>query len=255
MRYKLWLLVTVSAGLFLPVNKVEAQGSAGVAQYVEVNGQVEAGMVVCTNERVTVACTQEYDSDIVGVVVVEPAVTIEPETVASDYQSIVSAGKARVKVSSLTGKIESGDYITTSTIPGVAVKSIKSGYVVGTALESYDSSDPNQVGMIWASIGVKPVAYTEGAASNLVQVIRDGLEGVFFSPLSALRYVVAAVVVIASVIAGLYYFGKVARSGVEAVGRNPLASKVIQANVALNVALTLVIIGVGLLVAYLVLTL
>jgi F0F1-type ATP synthase membrane subunit c/vacuolar-type H+-ATPase subunit K len=51
---------------------------------------------------------------------------------------------------------------------------------------------------------------------------------VFSCPLSALRYVAASVIVVAAAIAAFVYFGKVARSGVDAIGRNPLASKAIK---------------------------
>ena len=54
---------------------------------------------------------------------------------------------------------------------------------------------------------------------------------------------------------GIWYFGRVARSGVEAIGRNPLATRAIQLGVILNLLLTLVILLVGIALAYLILVL
>jgi F0F1-type ATP synthase membrane subunit c/vacuolar-type H+-ATPase subunit K len=53
----------------------------------------------------------------------------------------------------------------------------------------------------------------------------------------------------------MIYFGKASRAGIEAVGRNPLAKRVIQLTVVMNIVLTIVIVLVGLAIAYLILIL
>ena len=187
----------------------------------------------------------------IGVAVTDPAVSFESRTNREGYVSILRDGKARIKVTTANGNIAVGDKLTSSTTPGVSIKAGKSGYVVGTALSAYDGSEPGEV---LIAIDIKPVTMTEGAQSNLIAIITDGLDGIFLSPLSALRYLAATVIVVAAAVASFIYFGKVARSGVDAIGRNPLASKAIQLSVMLNVMLTIFIIGVGVGVAYLILT-
>ena len=59
----------------------------------------------------------------------------------------------------------------------------------------------------------------------------------------------------ASFVMGFVYFGRVARSGIEAIGRNPLASRIIQFNVILHILISIVIVLVGLAIAYLILIL
>ena len=71
-------------------------------------------------------------------------------------------------------------------------------------------------------------------------------------PTKSLRYIFAFLILAASVIIGFMYFGKVAKSGVEALGRNPLAARRIQAAVFLELLLTLGIISLGVLFAYLI---
>ena len=65
----------------------------------------------------------------------------------------------------------------------------------------------------------------------------------------------AALVVLATFIIGFSSFGKISGTSIEALGRNPLASKLIRSAVVLNFALTAIIIAVGLTMAYLILTL
>lgn len=228
-----------------------AEFSPGVAISIPMDTPVEGGMVVCSVGQTYTLCDKEYDSTMVGVVVADPAVSFESSDKREGYVAILRDGKAKVKVSTSAGSIAVGDKLTSSATPGILVKASKSGYILGSALSAYDGSAPGEV---LVAIDIKPVTLTDGAKNNLVQVIRDGLDGIFLSPLSALRYVAAAVIVVSAAVAAFVYFGKVARSGVDAIGRNPLASKAIQMSVILNVILTMFIIGLGVGVAYLILT-
>jgi F0F1-type ATP synthase membrane subunit c/vacuolar-type H+-ATPase subunit K len=81
----------------------------------------------------------------------------------------------------------------------------------------------------------------------------EGMSGAFESPLAALRYVIAGILVVGSFIFGILHFGRIAKSGVEALGRNPLAAKTIQFGIIMNVMIAIVIMLVGLGIAYIVL--
>ena len=50
---------------------------------------------------------------------------------------IALTGRAPIKVSTMNGEIEKGDLLTTSPIPGVAMKATDEGYMVGRALAEY----------------------------------------------------------------------------------------------------------------------
>lgn len=236
---------------FLIPTVMAADFSPGVAISIPIAEKVSSGMVICSTDQTYSLCQKEYDSTMVGIVVADPAVSFESTDDRDGYVSVLRDGKTYVKVSTANGKINIGDKLTSSTQKGILVKSDKSGYVLGTALSSYDGSEPGEV---LVAIDIKPVTLTDGATSNLVDIIQDGLDGIFLSPLSALRYIAASIIVVSAAIAGFIYFGKVARSGVDAIGRNPLASRAIQMSVILNVILTMFIIGLGVGVAYLILT-
>jgi F0F1-type ATP synthase membrane subunit c/vacuolar-type H+-ATPase subunit K len=70
-----------------------------------------------------------------------------------------------------------------------------------------------------------------------------------------LRYLTAALMVILGFVLGFVYFGRIAKAGVEAIGRNPLSSKTIEFGLILHILLTIVIVGAGLGIGYLILTL
>jgi F0F1-type ATP synthase membrane subunit c/vacuolar-type H+-ATPase subunit K len=74
-------------------------------------------------------------------------------------------------------------------------------------------------------------------------------------PIESLRYLLAIAMVLIAFTLGMIYFGRSSRAGIEAIGRNPLAKKVIQLTVFMNIILTVVIVLVGLGIAYLILVL
>lgn len=55
------------------------------------------------------------------------------------FTSVALAGRVRVKVDASFGPIRAGDYLTSSPIPGVAMRASRQGPIVGTALEGLTS--------------------------------------------------------------------------------------------------------------------
>jgi hypothetical protein len=177
------------------------------------------------------------------------------DTELENPRPLLTSGIATVRVSGQAGNIVEGDFITTSLTPGVGQKAIRNGYVVGVAIENYDTEDPNAIGQIQILINIHPESKISGTRGNLIQFIRSGLAVPVLEPIEALRYLLAIAMILISFTFGMIYFGRASRAGIEAIGRNPLAKKVIQITVILNVVLTLAIIGVGLAIAYLILIL
>lgn len=249
----LGILSLVAAGLMF-VGGVMAQGS-GVAVDVVIGGEVSDGVVVCSTKQGYELCFRGSDPNMFGVVTTNPSVQLVSESTPSGklQYPVVSSGKIQVRVSSINGVIKAGDFVTSTGVVGVAGKALKSGYVLGTAIDTWEIEDTEQIGVIGVNLGIKPAVMSARATTNLISMIKEGVEASFLSPLSALRYVVAGIVVTASVVAGLIFFGKVARGGIEAIGRNPLASKMIEFSVVMNVILTMIIMLVGVAIGYLIL--
>jgi len=64
-------------------------------------------------------------------------------------------GRVPVKVSTENGEIKAGDFLTSSSIPGVAMKATKPGQVVGKALEDFDGVSSLNEYMLEDGIRVK----------------------------------------------------------------------------------------------------
>lgn len=176
------------------------------------------------------------DSRMYGVITNDPAIVIALSS-EPDQLPVVSSGRVNARVSTINGPIKAGDYITSSLIPGIGAKTTGYGYILGTALADYSEKNPEKIGHI-------PVAVSIRAISPLVEFDTD--------PFEFLRYLLAIIIATTSIIVGFVYFGKVAQSGVEAIGRNPLASKLIQFGILLNLFLTLGIVAAGVVIAYII---
>lgn len=236
---------------FIGLSSVSVAAISGVAIEVPVTGAVD-GAMVCTAAGGYGLCERPYDPSMFGVINLEPAVSLNSNN-SGAVVPVVSSGNARVMVSGINGPIKKGDFITSSMVKGVGMKAKKSGYILGVALEDFTGQSQSDEGWVLVSLGVKPAVMSVGATTNLVQMMREGVDAAFLSPLSALRYVIAGLIAAVSVITGLWFFGRVARGGIEAIGRNPLAGKMIQFSVMMNVVLTLAIMGAGIVVAYIIL--
>lgn len=248
---KRYWLIGIFALLVSSVSRVFAQDlTAGVAESLPIVGEIKDGMVLCGTTAGNEPCKASFDTNMVGVVALSPAAAFSPETPQAGYAPVVHSGRAYVRVNLQGGEIKPGDFVTSSLETGVGMKANRSGYALGTALQSYSGNGDN---LVLTEIKIRPVVFTYGAGSNLIAAIKQGMEGAYSTPLSALRYATAGIVAIISLWYGLSHFGKLAKTGVEAVGRNPLATRAIQTSMILNVAMSLLVAGVGILIAYFIL--
>lgn len=211
------------------------------------NPDLTSGTIICAYAEGNLPCNREYDPAVLGVIDREPGVYLQNVS-QTQTLPLVTSGKATVRVKADTG-IKKGDFVTSSTEAGVGQKAKRSGYVVGTAQADQQGET------VLVEVGVRPALVMEGIRGNLLETIREGLAAVYLTPLTALRYMLALVVTVIAFTLGFMYFGRVAKTGVEAVGRNPLASRTIQLSVVFNIGLTAIIMIAGLVLAYLILIL
>lgn len=216
----------------------EFQGTIGVPVRIE-NTNIKPGDIISLIDGRYVLSSEAYDPSVMGVISNSPTLVvgnIEDEQV----YIVVSSGITLVRVSTLYGSIKTGDYITTSAIPGIGAKADKFGIIIGTALEDYSNPDTEIINTIAVNFDIGTYGLLTNIASN---------------PRVAFRYVLAFVVAAASVLSGFIYFGKVARSGVESLGRNPLAARLINMGVLFHLLLTICIMAFGILIAYIIIVL
>lgn len=237
------------------ITQASAQESStsGIAYYITIgNSEVEEGDVVTLSNTGYVLSTQAYDPNIFGVVVNDPAVAFESHQ-EGDWP-VVSQGKVILRVSTKSGKIKKGDLLTTSDIPGVAQKANESGFIAATALEDYEA-DPSQIGKILVVLSIGHGSVSTDTPGSVLNVLKKITNTPFLAPVAVLRFIVASVMVFASFLLAVNYFGRISSLGIEALGRNPLAGKTIIFAIAMNVFLGVAIISVGIAIAYLIMVL
>lgn len=250
-------LIFVFCLFTLPVH-AQDKVSSGIATSIPISGQgVDNGMIVASTEKGYRITTSAYDNNMYGVVVINPAVSFELST-PGNYP-VVSNGKVYVRVSTVNGNIRAGDFITSSNIKGVGERADAIGFILGTALESYNSNNKQQVKMLLVAIDPRYSAAVSTASNgirlNLWKNFQSAVASPFLTPLTSLRYLFAVMITGICFVFGFWYFGRFGKTGIEALGRNPLAAKTISAGMIANLILTIVIMGGGLFLAYLVLVL
>lgn len=255
-KYLNLFLIIVSTFLLFSFGVSAQNLSTGTALSVVVEAErpLERGDIISVRDGIYMLSDIAYDGSMFGVITDDPALVMD-DLALENRSYIVFEGEAFVKVSSQNGNIAKGDFVTSSEIPGVGQKATESGQVIGVALQDFSNDDTSAVDDILVHLGMRSNFIQSDARSNLVEALRSGSQSAFLSPLTSLRYILAALITAGSFMLGFASFGKTSGSGVEALGRNPLAHKEIQRSIVLNMILTAFIMIVGLGLAYMILVL
>ncbi len=95
---------------------------------------------------------KRYDNEVLGVISTTPGQVLD-DAIGMKFGRAVPvalAGRVQMKVSRENGDINAGDYLTASSLPGVAMKATKAGVVIGQALEDYNHSE--NIGLVMAFV-------------------------------------------------------------------------------------------------------
>lgn len=234
------------------VNAASSEFSSGIAVSIPISdSQVQDGDIVVSTDKGYQIAHIEYDPTIFGIVTMKPAVSFESTN--PNAFSVITNGKSYVRVK---GVIKKGDYITSSSVKGVGERVTNTGFIIGTALESFQGVNPKEIGKVLVTVNPRyNTAVTFSRGINLFTNIRSAAASPFLSPLTSLRYLFAVVITAVSFGFSFWYFGRFGKTGIEALGRNPLAAKTISAGIIANILLTVVVFASGLFLAYLILVL
>lgn len=240
---------------FSPILAYAQNTSAGTAVSIPITDKnAKDGNIIISTPRGFGLSSTTYDTNMYGVLTEFPAFYLQNQSDAT-LKPVTSSGKVYVLVSSINGNIKKNDFITTSTIAGVGQKATRNGMILGTALEDYNNSNQKITAKILVAVNPHFNASFADTKTNVLEVLRNASDPTTLTQATSLRYVVAAGIVLASFAIGFIYFGRVTSSGVEALGRNPLASRTIQMSLVFNLVLMIVIILVGLGIGYMILIL
>jgi hypothetical protein len=239
------------AFIFLSTVNIFAQAPAalgGVAVNVEMKDKdAKPGDIISVTKDGLVRSATAYDVLMYGVVAAAPILSVEPKTDTS--KSVISSGETDVRVSTKNGAINIGDFITSSSDTGVGQKATESGYALGKALKAYNDNSvgtiPVAVSISYATFAAKSTAGPAAAAGSFLQRLAEAISnpdkfGVY------LRYFVAGMVGLISVAGGIFAFVRFMNTGLEAVGRNPLAKRTIVGGMILSGVVVVVLAASGL---------
>lgn len=229
--------------------QISAQDSdLSIAVEIPFTGEITSGSLICSGEGRYELCQTEYTPSMYGVHTTIPSAGMEYADVEGAL--VVRDGVVKVRANTDNGEIEVGDWVTASSTAGVVQKATRNGFVLGSALEAV-SGDNEQ--LIQVAINIHPETRLANARTNLFEVMRQGSQTALLEPLNALRYFLAALLVVVCVILGLVFYGRLSRSSIEAIGRNPLAKRDIQVALFVQMVITGFVIAFGILAAYVVL--
>ncbi len=249
------LVISLFFGFFVkPAISQVFDTSFGVANYLPIaEDNVQDGAIIVSAQGRYTLSKNEYDPQMVGVVSENAAVVFEID--GSDQKPVVANGNAYVLVSTVNGEIRKGDLITSSTRPGIGMKAAKSGYVVGSALEDFTSTNTNEVKKINVALNIRYSTFQTKATQSLLDILNLTAVATTEEPTTVFKYFLAGLILVISFVIGFFSFGRIANAGIEALGRNPLAGRMIQLGIMLNVLITVAIIASGVVMAYFVLRL
>ncbi|HSA84418.1 MAG TPA: hypothetical protein VLF20_06070 [Patescibacteria group bacterium] len=148
----------------LVVGKFQGNGTSGVsytssgADYAEYFRKefpeevLSPGDLVCLGlDGGVTACTQ-MNKGIVGVISDRAIVIGNDHEGDPNYVIVGLIGQLGVKVVNSNGSIQSGDPLTFSDIPGVAIKATTAGEIIGRATASYTEESFGELGIVSASV-------------------------------------------------------------------------------------------------------
>lgn len=253
----IWFLGCLVFGLItvLPSYAAESVSSVGIATYMEISDKnVQNGDIVVGTAQGYMLSRQPYDTRAIGIITTRPAVELRNTEQTKGFP-VVSRGSAFVKVTNENGSIKEGDFITTSSVTGVGMKSTRSGYIIGEALEGTNFSDGKNIALIPITLNLRFIQTGAPTQDQFSDIFSMSTLAAYEQPIRVIQYIIAAIIVISSFGFGFLIFARAVNTGIQALGRNPLAGRMIQISIVFNLILIIIIIMTGVSLAYLVIRL
>ncbi len=252
---KILLVLGLTIPLFYNVPSVKSQHSLNFGNYIKIRDKnIKIGHIIAISENGFVKSRVPYSPSMVGVVASKAGIAFEPETKEKNgYYPVIFSGTAEVLVSGENGAIHKGDFITSSSLPGIGMRATHSGPMLGVALADFKGKTKEEIGKIPVSLNIRYVSLRSSINSRLKNVFNLARLAAYEEPLVAFKYIVAALSVILSFTFAFLHFGRVSAKGIEALGRNPLASRIIQIGIIFNILIGLGIMATGVAIGLLVL--
>lgn len=276
------LLVAMSGGAVQAADKTPAKTdtvdiSSSVANTYNADASVQQGMVVRLKDKSptdVVPVESGYSAKILGIVIPNSNVPIvlTPETVTKQQVLVATTGKYNVLVSNQNGPIKVGDYLAISAISGVVMKAgVSQEQIVGKAVGTFSGTsnvistvslkdelgkdNKIAIGRISVDISVAHNPLNQKTVDHLPAFLSNLASAIANKSVSVARiYLSTAILVLTTIITAIMLYSGI-RSGMIAVGRNPLSKKSIIKSLIQTIIAGLIVFIAGILAVYLLLKL
>jgi hypothetical protein len=190
----------------ITLQEIRAGSDIAEVYYAADDTPLTAGDVVSLDPSLRDGVRQSqsaYDNTLLGVISTQPGAVLGNSDPSSGVQELVAlAGRVPIHVTNENGDVDAGDYLTSSDIPGVAMRATEPGRVIGIAMESFapDPSEGTTTGSILAFVnpGWSPgsTADVAGSASSTFSIngVLQNFFGIVVSAANAIESSVIAAV-------------------------------------------------------------
>jgi hypothetical protein len=269
---KIWAIIGLMGLITLSLSSPLSAQS--VTQGYSSDKTLQRGTVVSLdgeNTNKVVTADKQNQDRLHGVVVAsnDSSFTLSNE---SEETFVATVGRFDVLVSTEGGTIQPGDFLTISSIAGIATKAGElDPYTVGKAIVGFDGSENAissqelkdslgnnnnvSIGRILVDIGVGSNPLLRPVESTLPEFLEKAAEQIANKPVSPVRVYISIIILLAAsgVAGSLLYSGT--RSSMVSIGRNPLAKKSVSKSLIQIILFSIIIFLIGLFGVYLLLRL
>jgi hypothetical protein len=264
-------------GVLVAVPVIATSYKGGSVQGYAADTPLEAGAIVQLagggSGRVTKAKQAELQN-MFGVVVDRNQLPVTLSDSGLENESFVAAsGTYNVLVSTQGGSIASGDYVTLSSINGVAMKAgTEEKTIFGRANSSFDGTqttlgstilkdvqgNENQtvkLGSVLVTIDIKRNPNQKSTKTKVPEVLERIGQAIAEKEVSAIRIYLSMAITAVSIIAAIAILYSGVKNGVISIGRNPMSKKSIFRALLEIILTSILILTIGLFAVYLLLKL
>lgn len=273
MHIKKWLKQSLGLGLLLAgliTLTSTASAVSPITQSYSANSKLSLGTIVSlANNSTDSVVSADFNTahNLLGVVVdaIYSPITISSGVQASVY--IATGGTEQVLVSDINGPIRRGDHITASPISGVGMLATSNTRAIGIAQGDFDGTKGTKssykdesgteqtvmLGQISVLINVSDY-FKEPDKTLVPQGVQNVANAIAGKNVSPVPIIIAAAIFIVTLTAVMIIAYSTIRNSIISMGRNPLAQSAIYRGIIQVSAVALVILAVGMVAIYLVLT-
>ncbi len=282
------VLILCAPGIGFAADKADSSKKAGAkAETKDISGEVtqtynaepsvQIGMLVKLKDKggdTIIPVNSDKAEDILGVVI--PAnnakIVLTSETAKQKQVLVANTGPMSVLVSNQNGPVKSGDYLSVSAVAGVAMKADEGQqFVIGRATSDFNGTsgiigslklkdtlgkeNNVSIGRVKVDLRIASNPLFQKSASFVPAFAAKAAASIADKPVSVARiYLGMAVLGVTATITSIVMYSGI-RSGMIAVGRNPLSKKSIMRSLFQTVIAGLIIFLAGVFAVYLLLKL